>query len=490
MKKTLKYDICDLKKQGADVLSLYLKDALDPLSPIQYACCYWADHISKFDDKIASSTLEFLKILVLYWLEACSLLGKRYVLVLYVMYDCSNRVPACLEYHELISVLRDIDRFVLYFKGAIEQLPLQIYASGLLFSPRTSLARQAFKQYTLETSWLNLPISEDWDVCVQTLEGQTSTVSNIAFSGNGQWLASTSYDCTIRIWNVATGVCLQTIHSPYVEVHAVAFSSDSSCLASASENCTIEFWDTKSEEFVKTQTVDTRGTVIVGLAFSPDDGWLASWSSEPKVEIRNAKTEQPGIRDIVSCEWTNYPEVHPERLLTSAFSSEGTWVGHAFGEHGHSIWTFSESDSHRVADLLRDDGYALPSSGQYPTGRPLPTPQRPSAISNDGKQIATCTEYPFRLAIADTTTGAVAFAHPRTATGAGNGLPMVMAWSADSQWLAVGGVGTNGQTGIWNPKAIKDGSGTNEIHKRIKSMAFSTDGQRFASGSEDGIIEI
>lgn len=76
MKKTLKYDICDLKKQGADVLSFYLKDALDPLSPIQYACCYWADHISKFDDKIASSTLEFLKILVIYWLEACSLLGK------------------------------------------------------------------------------------------------------------------------------------------------------------------------------------------------------------------------------------------------------------------------------------------------------------------------------------------------------------------------------------------------------------------------------
>ncbi|CZR49408.1 uncharacterized protein FPRO_08851 [Fusarium proliferatum ET1] len=343
MKKTLKYDICDLKKQGADVLSVYLKDALDPLSPIQYACCYWADHISKFDDKIASSTLEFLKILVLYWLEACSLLGK------------AEESSACLEYHELISVLRDIDRFVLYFKGAIEQLPLQIYASGLLFSPRTSLARQAFKQYTLETSWLNLPISEDWDACVQTLEGQTSTVSNIAFSGNGQWLASTSYDCTIRIWNVATGVCLQTIHSPYVEVHAVAFSSDSSCLASASENCTIEFWDTKSEEFVKTQTVDTRGTVIVGLAFSPDDGWLASWSSEPKVEIRNAKTgdciynilveqrlpigpeirvsfssdsqrillgsEQPGIRDIVSCEWTNYHEVHPERLLTLAFSS-------------------------------------------------------------------------------------------------------------------------------------------------------------------------
>ncbi|SCN82369.1 uncharacterized protein FFMR_10252 [Fusarium fujikuroi] len=109
-----------------------------------------------------------------------------------------------------------------------------------------------------------------------------------------------------------------------------------------------------SEEFIKTQTVDTRGTVIIGLAFSLDDEWLASWSSEPKVEIRNAKTgdciysiaveqrlplgqeirfsfssdsqriligsEQPAIRDIVGCTWTNYPEIHPERLLTSAFS--------------------------------------------------------------------------------------------------------------------------------------------------------------------------
>ncbi|KAM5361586.1 hypothetical protein ACJA88_014410 [Fusarium oxysporum] len=522
MKKTLKYDIYDLKKPGADVLDIGRKDALDPLSPVKYACCYWADHISIFDDKVACATLEFLKISVLYWLEACSLLGKVPIAMLEIQ-KLQNLVLGT-EYLELISVLRDVNRFALYFKSAIEQFPLQTYASGLFFSPRTSLARQTFKQHTLETSWLNLPISEDWDPCVQTLEGHTSTVSNMAFSGNGQWLASTSHDYTIRIWDVATGVCLQTINSPYVEVHAVAFSSDSSCLASASENCTIAFWDTKPKEFIKSQRVDTRGTVIIGLLFSPDGEWLASWSCEPKVQIRNAKTgdciysitvqqrlpigpeirfsfssdsqrillgsEQPGVRDIVGCEWTNYPEIHPERLLTSAFSSEGTWVGHAFGEHGHSIWKFTEVDSNRVVELLREDGYALPPSGQYPAGRPLPTPQRPSAISNDGKQVATCTEYPFRLAIIDATTGAVAYANPRTGTGAGSGLPMAMAWSADRQWLAVGGVGANGQIGIWDPKAIKDGSETNETRKRIQAMAISTDGQRFASGSEDGIIEI
>ncbi|RKL38054.1 hypothetical protein BFJ72_g7516 [Fusarium proliferatum] len=487
MKKTLKYDIYDLKKPGADVLYLDRKGRSYLDIRRQNCVCYprIPQNISTLLARGLFATWKGADCTGHSKAEGSSGMSPFYMLCVPVLTESQIGT----EYHKLISVLRDVNRFALYFKGAIEQFPLQIYVSGLLFCPRTSLARQAFIQHTPETSWLNLPISEDWDACVQTLEGHKSTVSNIAFSGNGQWLASTSHDCTIRIWDVATGVCLQIIHSTYVEVHAVAFSSDSSCLAAASENCAIELWDTKSEEFIKTQTVDTRGTVIIGLAFSPDDEWLASWSYEPKVQIRNAKTGDC-IYKIVGCEWTNYPEIHPEWLLTSAFSSEGTWVGHAFGEHGHSIWTFSEADSHRVVDLLRDDGYALPSSGQYPAGRPLPTPQRPSAISNDGKQIATCTEYPFRLAIADTTTGAVAFAHPRTATGAGNGLPMVMAWSADSQWLAVGGVGTNGQIGIWDPKAIKDGSGTDEIRKRIKSMAFSTDGRRFASGSEDGIIEI
>ncbi|KAF5585063.1 heterokaryon incompatibility protein het-E-1 [Fusarium pseudoanthophilum] len=475
MKKTLKYDIYDLQKPGADVLYVDRKDALDPLDPVKYACCYWADHIAIFDDRIAFATLEFLQGSVLYWLEACSLLGKVPIALLAI--QRLKRLASGTEYPELISVLRDVDRFALYFKAAIERFPLQIYASGLFFSPRTSLARQAFKQHTLETSWLDLPISEDWSACVQTLEGHTSTVSNLAFSGNGK--------------------------CPYVEVHAVSFSSDSSCLASASEDCTIDFWDTKSEEFTKTQTVDTRGTVIIGLVFSPDGEWLASWSCEPKIQIRNAKTgdciynvtveqrlpigpgnrfsfssdsqrillgsEQPGIRDIVSCKWTEHAEIHPERLLTSAFSSDGNWVGHAFGEHGHSIWRFSEADSHRVVDFLRDDGYALPPSGQYPAGRPLPTPQRPSTISNDGEQVATCTEYPFRVVIADTTTGAVAVADPRSATEAGSGIPMAMAWSADSQWLAVGGVGANGQIGIWESQS---------------------DQRWFASASEDGVIEI
>jgi hypothetical protein len=62
--------------------------------------------------------------------------------------------------------------------------------------------------------------------------------------------------------------------------------------------------------------------------------------------------------------------------------------------------------------MLKEDGYGLPPSGQYAAGRPMPTPQRPLAISNDGKQIATCTKYPFHIAIVDATTSKVALADP------------------------------------------------------------------------------
>lgn len=82
MKRTLNYDMYDLKKPGAPVPLLDREYASDPLDSVEYACCYWADHISAFDDESARAALEFLKESLLYWLEACSLLGEVVTAVL------------------------------------------------------------------------------------------------------------------------------------------------------------------------------------------------------------------------------------------------------------------------------------------------------------------------------------------------------------------------------------------------------------------------
>ncbi|RYO76299.1 hypothetical protein DL763_010573 [Monosporascus cannonballus] len=72
----------------------------------------------------------------------------------------------------------------------------------------------------------------------QTLRGHTGCVNSVAFSPDGQSLASGSYDYTVKIWEVATGSLQQTLqgHTPYVT--SVDFSPDGRSLASGSDDFT------------------------------------------------------------------------------------------------------------------------------------------------------------------------------------------------------------------------------------------------------------
>jgi WD40 repeat protein len=60
-----------------------------------------------------------------------------------------------------------------------------------------------------------------WDIntdqCLKTLRGHTDGVSSVAWSRDGQTLASGSSDETIKLWDVNTGKCLKTLRTerPY-----------------------------------------------------------------------------------------------------------------------------------------------------------------------------------------------------------------------------------------------------------------------------------
>jgi WD40 repeat protein len=89
--------------------------------------------------------------------------------------------------------------------------------------------------------------------CLHTLSGHTHWIQSVAFSPDGQWIASGSNDQTIRLWDVATGNCLQTLQSHRHRIWSVAFSPRSSAspihpiqLVSASEDGTICIWDLRT----------------------------------------------------------------------------------------------------------------------------------------------------------------------------------------------------------------------------------------------------
>src|SRR5258706_7284245 len=85
-----------------------------------------------------------------------------------------------------------------------------------------------------------------------TLPGHTSSITRIAWSPDGNILASPSGDRTIKLWDTITGQLLHTLSDHTDSINDVAWSPDNIVIASASDDASIKLWDTRTWECLKT----------------------------------------------------------------------------------------------------------------------------------------------------------------------------------------------------------------------------------------------
>jgi WD40 repeat protein len=114
-------------------------------------------------------------------------------------------------------------------------------------------------------------------------QGHTGAIRSIAFSLDGDLMASASADQTVRVWKVATGACQAILRGHTREVSAAVFHPDGTRIASAGRDQTIRLWEVATGEQVARLLGHTN--YVGSLAFSPDGKTLASASGDGTVRL-------------------------------------------------------------------------------------------------------------------------------------------------------------------------------------------------------------
>ena len=182
-----------------------------------------------------------------------------------------------------------------------------------------------------------------WDTAtgkqIGQLEGHRSYVSSIVFWPDGKRLASSSGDQTVRIWDLAGQKCLDVLHGHRLEVWRLALLPDNKTLVSGSKDGTVCFWDTSvkhprqpritipnnlvswrfsadsqsiltfneqgevsrwsGNEFQVREQCLEIGTNFYGVSISRDGRFLATGSTRGVVAVWDL------TRHVLRCQWTN-----------------------------------------------------------------------------------------------------------------------------------------------------------------------------------------
>lgn len=174
----------------------------------------------------------------------------------------------------------------------------------------------------------------------ETLVGHTDTVYSVAFSPDGETLASGSEDSTIILWNTTTGEHIKTLArptGPFVgpadtlaghtdTVYSVAFSPDGTTLASGSADNTIILWDATTGQHKKTLIGHKRA--VYSIAFSPDGKTLASGSWDRTIKLW----------DTATWKYRHTLVGHEKVVYCVAFSPDGQILASGGADNAIILW--------------------------------------------------------------------------------------------------------------------------------------------------------
>jgi WD40 repeat protein len=280
---------------------------------------------------------------------------------------------------------------------------------------------------------------------VRTFSGHSKMVLDVAFSAQGEFLASSSQDMNIKLWDVESGKEVHAFRMSSVDMADIDIFTGGNLLVSGEA-----IWDLESFEEIH---VLERGTIFPGsVAFSPDGSQLALGLFEKEITLW----------DVTNGKLLNTFERREEnRTKSMDFSPDGTLL--AVGVIDGTVRLLDVASGNIVK--------VLKYSGE--------TDIHDLVFSPDGNYLATGGRVP-AVILWDVAGGEVV----RTFRLTDNAISMD--FSPDGTVLATAG-GVEYEVRLWD---VESGNLLDSLphNDQLSSLAFSPDGRLLAVGCFDGNI--
>jgi WD40 repeat protein len=193
-----------------------------------------------------------------------------------------------------------------------------------------------------------------WDATTGTEVYQLThddAVGAVAFSPDGKWLVSTSWDHTARLWETASGREAARLAEP-TGVVGTAFRDQGARLVTISGDYQAQVWEPPRRQEVCLE----GGGPVAAVAFSPDGKWLATGIADRSVQVWDASTGREMTR-IASPEVGNTLVVSPNgRFLATAGKA---WGGNATTDkNDRAVLLYQAPSGQELARLAHPEGVA------------------------------------------------------------------------------------------------------------------------------------